>query len=45
MMIASEMEVQTQEGDLNMALAKLFFLDKLAQWAEGAKKPRHIRHY
>lgn len=40
MMLSSEMEVKSQEGDLEVVLAKLFFLDKLAQWAEGAKKIR-----
>lgn len=40
MMLTSEMEVKTQEGDLKVILAKLFFLDKLAQRTEQSQKNR-----
>lgn len=41
----SEMEVKGQEGDLEVILAKIFFLDIPAQCAEGAKIERDSEHY
>ena len=41
-MLILEMEVKTQDGDLEVLLDKLFCQDKLAQCSEGAKNPeRH----